>query len=103
MADNTTTPDDPLALVRSRRYLGLLVLAAILGVPISAAAYWFLWALNHGRHWLFETLPAALGWTTAPKQSDANAANNTPGSSAAVGGAPVWNPSTGECPPRPGT
>jgi H+/Cl- antiporter ClcA len=66
MADNTTTPDDPLALVRSRRYLGLLVLAAILGVPISAAAYWFLWAINHGRHWLFETLPVALGFATPP-------------------------------------
>jgi H+/Cl- antiporter ClcA len=66
MSGNTATPDDPLAVVRSRRYLGLLVLAAILGVPISAAAYWFLWAIHHGRHWLFETLPAALGFTTAP-------------------------------------
>jgi H+/Cl- antiporter ClcA len=52
--------------MHSRQYLGLLVLAAILGVPISAAAYWFLWALNHGRHWLFETLPAALGFAAAP-------------------------------------
>jgi H+/Cl- antiporter ClcA len=66
MSGNTATPDDPLAVVRSRRYLGLLVLAAILGVPISAAAYWFLWAINHGRHWLFEALPAALGFTTVP-------------------------------------
>jgi H+/Cl- antiporter ClcA len=66
MSGDTSTPEDPLAVVRSRRYLGLLVLAAILGVPISAAAYWFLWAIHHGRHWLFETLPAALGFTTAP-------------------------------------
>lgn len=30
-------------------------------MPISAAAYWFLWALHHGRRWMFETLPSALG------------------------------------------
>src|SRR6516164_1898053 len=66
MSGNPSTPDDPLAVMRSRRYLGLLVLAAILGVPISAAAYWFLWAINHGRHGLFEALPAALGLTPAP-------------------------------------
>jgi H+/Cl- antiporter ClcA len=66
MSANTPMPDDPLSVVRSRRYLGLLILAAILGVPISAAAYWFLWAINHGRHWLFETLPTALGFATVP-------------------------------------
>jgi H+/Cl- antiporter ClcA len=59
-------PEDPLAVMVSWRYLALLVLVAILGVPISAAAYWFLWAINHGRQWLFETLPAALGFATAP-------------------------------------
>ena len=52
--------------MRSHRYLGLLVLAALLGVPISAAAYWFLWAINHGRHLLFETLPTALEFTSVP-------------------------------------
>src|SRR6516165_7924086 len=66
MSVSTSMPDDPSAVMRSRQYLRVLVLAAILGVPISAAAYWFLWAINHGRHWFFETLPAALGWTTAP-------------------------------------
>ena len=34
-----TTPSDPLALLRSRSYVALLVLAAIIGVPVSAAAY----------------------------------------------------------------
>jgi H+/Cl- antiporter ClcA len=66
MSANTATPDDPLAVVRTWRYLSLLVLAAALGVPISAAAYWFLWALNHGRHWVFEMLPTALGFAAAP-------------------------------------
>jgi H+/Cl- antiporter ClcA len=52
--------------MRSRQYLRVLVLAALLGVPISAAAYWFLWAINHGRRLLFEMLPTALGFTSAP-------------------------------------
>jgi H+/Cl- antiporter ClcA len=58
--------DDPSAVMRSRQYLRVLVLAAVLGVPISAAAYWFLWAINHGRHLLFETLPTALEFTQVP-------------------------------------
>jgi hypothetical protein len=58
--------DDPSAVMRSRPYLNVLVLAAVLGVPISAAAYWFLWAINHGRRLLFDTLPAALGLNPAP-------------------------------------
>ena len=37
-----TTPSDPIALLRSRSYLVLLVLAAIVGVPVSVAAYFFL-------------------------------------------------------------
>ena len=37
-----TKPADPLTLLRTRRYVVLLVLAAILGVPIAAIAYGFL-------------------------------------------------------------
>jgi H+/Cl- antiporter ClcA len=59
-------PDDPSAVMRSRQYLGVLALATGLGVPISAAAYWFLWAINHGRQLLFGTLPTALGFTSVP-------------------------------------
>jgi hypothetical protein len=66
MSVNASMPDDPMAVLRSRRYLSLLVMAAILGVPISAAAYYFLWAVNHGRRWLFEVLPTALGFETVP-------------------------------------
>jgi H+/Cl- antiporter ClcA len=66
MPVDASTPDDPMAILRSRRYVGLLVLAATVGVPISAAAYLFLWAVNHGHRWLYETLPAALGFETAP-------------------------------------
>jgi H+/Cl- antiporter ClcA len=59
-------PDDPLPVLRSRGYVGLLVIAALLGIPISAAAYFFLWAVNQGHEWLFEALPTALGFETVP-------------------------------------
>jgi hypothetical protein len=66
MSGNASTHDDSLAVVHSRQYLGLLVFAALLGVPISAAAYLFLWLNHHGRAWLFETMPEALGLDPAP-------------------------------------
>ena len=40
-------PADPVALLRSRAYVQLLVVAAILGVPVSAAAYGFLALVNY--------------------------------------------------------
>jgi H+/Cl- antiporter ClcA len=57
---------DPDALLRSRRYVGLLVLAAILGVPISAVAYGFLALVNGLQDWLFTDLPRALGFDGGP-------------------------------------
>jgi H+/Cl- antiporter ClcA len=66
MSVDASMPDDPSGVMRSRQYLRVLVLAAALGVPISAAAYGFLWAINHGRHLLFETLPTALEFTSVP-------------------------------------
>ncbi|MFD8957150.1 chloride channel protein, partial [Streptomyces anulatus] len=35
-------PEDPYAAVRTRRYAGLLLMAAVLGVPVSAVAFGFL-------------------------------------------------------------
>ena len=52
---------DPLAVLRSRSYVGLLVLAAILGVPISAAAYFFLQLVAYLQRWVFTDLPQAIG------------------------------------------
>jgi hypothetical protein len=57
---------DPAAALRSRSYVGLLVLAAILGVPISAAAYGFLALVAGLQDWLFTDLPEALGLGGAP-------------------------------------
>ena len=59
-------PTDPLTILRSRRYLGLLALAAVLGVPISAIAYGFLVLVGAVQTWAFEGLPAGLGFTAAP-------------------------------------
>ena len=61
-----TTPADPLALLRSRSYLSLLVLAAIIGVPVSAAAYFFLALVAKLQGWIFTDLPHGLGLRTEP-------------------------------------
>jgi H+/Cl- antiporter ClcA len=57
---------DPTALLRSREYVRLLVLAALLGLPISAAAYGFLTLVHLLQQWVFDDLPRGLGFGTAP-------------------------------------
>ena len=54
-------PADPLALLRSRSYVALLVLAAIIGAPISAAAYFFLALVTKLQGWVFSSLPQGPG------------------------------------------
>src|SRR6266700_3405075 len=61
-----TTPADPLALLRSRSYVALLVLAAIIGVPVSATAYFFLALVSKMQGWIFTDLPKALGFHAEP-------------------------------------
>ena len=61
-----TTPPDPLALLRSRSYVALLVLAAIIGVPISAVAYGFLALVTKMQTWIFTDLPSGLGFHGEP-------------------------------------
>jgi H+/Cl- antiporter ClcA len=46
--------------------VGLLVLAAIVGVPISAAAYGFLALLAWLQEWIFTDLPRSLGFDGTP-------------------------------------
>ncbi len=55
-----------MALLRSRSYLRLLILAAILGVPISAAAYGFLALVSYLQEEIFTHLPHRLGFATEP-------------------------------------
>ena len=57
---------DPLAALRTRSYLVLLVLAAIIGAPISAAAYFFLALVTKLQGWVFSSLPKGLGFHAEP-------------------------------------
>src|ERR1700760_4923135 len=59
-------PSDPRALLRSRGYLRLLIIAAILGVPVSAAAYGFLALVNYLQPEIFTHLPHGLGFRGEP-------------------------------------
>jgi len=83
MADSTTPPAtppptgrpaggpnaaalDPKKVVRSKAYLSALILAAILGIPISVVAYGFLALVSKIQHYLFDTLPADVFGGSAP-------------------------------------
>ena len=62
----TATPPDPLVLLRSKGYVALLIHAAIVGVPVSAAAYFFLALVDELQGWIFTSLPNALGFDGEP-------------------------------------
>jgi H+/Cl- antiporter ClcA len=67
--DATTTPPpppDPQALLRSPAYVKLLVLAAIVGAPISAVAYGFLKVVALLQKAFFESIPHGLGLDPVP-------------------------------------
>ena len=57
---------DPQALLRSPSYVRLLVVAAVLGVPVSAVAYGFLALVNYLQKEIFTHLPHGLGFATTP-------------------------------------
>jgi H+/Cl- antiporter ClcA len=57
---------DPMAMLRSRSYVQLLVLAAILGVPVSVVAYFFLKLVALLQNWFFTLLPKELGFSGTP-------------------------------------
>ncbi len=55
-----------MAMLRSRSYVQLLVLAAILGVPVSVVAYFFLKLVALLQQWFFTSLPKELGFSGTP-------------------------------------
>jgi H+/Cl- antiporter ClcA len=61
-----STPPDPLELLRSKSYVALLALAALIGVPVSAAAYFFLALVSKLQTWIFTELPSGLGFHGEP-------------------------------------
>jgi H+/Cl- antiporter ClcA len=61
-----TTPAAAAALLRSRSYGLLLLVAAIIGAPVSAIAYFFLALVSKLQHWTFDSLPGGLGFHGEP-------------------------------------
>jgi H+/Cl- antiporter ClcA len=61
-----TTPAAAARLLRSRAYWVLLGVAAVIGIPISALAYFFLDLVSKLQHWTYASLPDALGFHGAP-------------------------------------
>jgi H+/Cl- antiporter ClcA len=57
---------DPAVVIRSRAYIAALVLAAVLGVPISAIAYGFLALVSAVQQFIFNGLPSQLLGGPAP-------------------------------------
>lgn len=67
--DTTTAPSpppDPQALLRSGAYVRLLVLAGLIGVPVSVAAYGFLKLVGALQDAFFHTIPKDLGLDPVP-------------------------------------
>ncbi|HSI79741.1 MAG TPA: chloride channel protein [Solirubrobacterales bacterium] len=54
------------SLMRDRRFVVLLALAAIVGVIASLAAFGFLKLLDETQGWVYDDLPDALGYDSAP-------------------------------------
>lgn len=59
-------PADPAAQFANRRYVVLLILAALLGAPLAAGAFGFLEAVTHLQDLLFTDLPKDLGFHGVP-------------------------------------
>ena len=55
-----------MALLRTRSYVQLLVLAGLIGIPVSAVAYGYLKLVGVLQNWLFTTLPKELGFAGTP-------------------------------------
>ncbi|MGW4233041.1 chloride channel protein [Streptomyces sp. NPDC004980] len=64
-APGTESPD-PMKVVRTRGYTVLLIMVAILGVPISAAAFGFLALVHELQSLTYEDLPRGLGFDGTP-------------------------------------
>jgi len=78
VTDATTTPapttpvepaaaaPDPMAILRTRSYVQLLVLAALIGVPVSGIAYGYLKLVALLQNWIFTDLPKQIGFAGTP-------------------------------------
>ncbi|HEY4947447.1 MAG TPA: hypothetical protein VII19_06065, partial [Acidimicrobiales bacterium] len=57
---------DPMAMLRTRSYVQLLALAAVIGLPVSVVAYAFLKVVAVLQKWCFSSLPSELGFHGTP-------------------------------------
>src|SRR3954452_24361072 len=57
---------DPMALLRSRSYLALLLLGAVIGIPVATVAYFYLAFVGKAQHFVFVSLPENLGFDPPP-------------------------------------
>ncbi len=57
---------DPLAILRSKNYVSLLVLGALIGVPVAAIAYFYLHFVSISQTFVFSTFPKNLGFSGTP-------------------------------------
>jgi H+/Cl- antiporter ClcA len=67
MADAVPAPAaDPTAPMRTREFRSLIVLAGLLGVVASVIAWGFLELVIHMQGWVYDDLPDAVGYNSAP-------------------------------------
>jgi H+/Cl- antiporter ClcA len=67
MAETAASPGDPASTIRSRQFVVLLVLAALIGVVASLAAWCFLELIHQIQVGVYTDLPKDLGYDTAPE------------------------------------
>jgi chloride channel protein, CIC family len=67
MPDAAAAPADPSAIIRSRRFLALLVLAGLVGLVVSFAAWGFLELIHQIQVGVFQGLPKDLGFAHTPR------------------------------------
>jgi len=53
-------------MLKSKSYVQLLVLAALIGIPVSAVAYFYLALVSKAQVWVYTTLPKELGFAGTP-------------------------------------
>jgi H+/Cl- antiporter ClcA len=66
MPETAPAPADASSIIRSRRFIGILVLAAIVGVVASLVAWLFLELIHELQGWVFTDLPKDLGFDKTP-------------------------------------
>jgi len=66
VSETTPTPPDPAAILRSKDFVRLLVLAAVVGVLVSLASWAFLELVHRTQVGVFTNLPSGLGFSEPP-------------------------------------